>query len=131
MPFIKDIRKWVEIQRRQHSHRRDSHRRLSTRSNTPNPQLPQRYPSLNYTICLSDCMNFNFVKENSCSWQKNDQEWSENCHLSFTNFEDNNIYRIFSYSFRGHYPFLNFEILSNSNSWSNISCRNYEEIRTI
>jgi len=42
MPFIKDIRKWVEIQRRQHSHRRDSHRRLSTRSTTPNPHLPQR-----------------------------------------------------------------------------------------
>ena len=43
MPFIKDIRKWVAIQRRQGSHRRDSHRRLSTRSTTSNPQLPQRY----------------------------------------------------------------------------------------
>jgi len=42
MPFIKDIRKWVAIQRRQGSHRRDSHRRLSTRSTTSNPQLPQR-----------------------------------------------------------------------------------------
>ena len=44
MPFIKDIRKWVASQRRQRSHRRDSHRRLSTQSTTPNPQ---RYLSLN------------------------------------------------------------------------------------
>ena len=50
MPFIKDIRKWVASQRRQRCHRRDSHRRLSTQSTTPNPQ---RYLSLNYTICLS------------------------------------------------------------------------------
>ena len=50
MPFIKDIRKWVASQRRQRSHRRDSHRRLSTQSTTSNPQ---RYLSLNYTICLS------------------------------------------------------------------------------
>lgn len=50
MPFIKDIRKWVAIQRRQHNHRRDSYRRLSTQSSTPNPQRQKAKARVSETL---------------------------------------------------------------------------------
>jgi len=50
MPFIKDIRKWVASQRRQRSHRRDSHRRLSTQSTTPNPQRQKAKARVSETL---------------------------------------------------------------------------------
>jgi len=50
MPFVKDIRKWVAREKRQHSHRRDSHIRLSTQSTTPNPQRQKAKARVSETL---------------------------------------------------------------------------------